>query len=928
MLLASCLHHGGSSAPVTPATPPASVVATVADTDGTPLAGVSIRVVATGATAQSDALGHATIALPVGSEQVLQLHKDGFAERSDALTLPTGSTSGAFSAVLIARSPVIAIAGVETGGTFAGPDGAVVMLPANALVDAAGHVVTGNAECAITPLDVRTDLRAFPGRFEGIPDGAPRTPIVTWGTTEFVFTQNGQRLQLATGVSAAIVLPIYVPTNQDGSALAAAQELPLWSLDETSAIWRQEGTGTVVAASASPTGFALAASVAHFSWWNVDQARSLGNGNEPFHAHVVCHLAAEGGQPVRDLPAGTSATVRITVGDPSAPRATAVDVVPPAGADELIPGDVPVLLEADASFGTNTGVFVVAHGSLGATFPAAGAGVVEILLHAIEVPAPLIVSPFEGAATNSSAATYVEITLDGPRPDAVELTVDGTLLHTFDPQFFYRFFWDTSTVAEGTHALVATAIVQGARRPSGPRLVVVDRTPPQVVQILPTPGTEISGRPGLEVQFDEAVVPAPFRVQDVVALTSTNNGVVQRLAMTASQNGAETTLHVDPASPLPFGTVGLSWAGMRDAAGNAPALVAATWPFDRTPALPGLDQRSQSQVPIAVSSAGVPFVAHAPRPGELAVSRYDEANGVWIELPGPLNAGAITNGHVPSLAIDGAGAPVIVYSEAFNGGNRYVVARFDGGWQVLGTPLSAQFGDHVSDVAIDAQGRPVIALARNGLVDVRRYDENAHDFVSLGAPFSNQQALVAEVDIGLKADGNPVVAWLEGIAGSNAALLFAREFDGTNWLPLGGTLDSVPNATQLLGPPNVVVDGGTFYIAWFKRINTDNITVLRWNGSAWVDLAFAATAQPAPDSNFGKLGLALRNGQPMLAYSANTAPFVAVFDGTSWAPGIEAVGPTTIGAPQPLLAFGGNRTFLSHIGCCSSLAHVVEIVFP
>lgn len=45
---------------------------------------------------------------------------------------------------------------------------------------------------------------------------------------------------------------------------------PLWSLNEKTGKWVQEGEGTVVASSASPTGLALRVEVTHFSWWNHD----------------------------------------------------------------------------------------------------------------------------------------------------------------------------------------------------------------------------------------------------------------------------------------------------------------------------------------------------------------------------------------------------------------------------------------------------------------------------------------------------------------------------------------------------------------------------------------------------------------------------------------------------------------------------------
>ncbi len=60
----------------------------------------------------------------------------------------------------------------------------------------------------------------------------------------------------------------------DGSLVKAGDTTPLWSLDETTGGWVEEGSGTVVASATSPSGFALRAEVTHFSWWNADDSRS------------------------------------------------------------------------------------------------------------------------------------------------------------------------------------------------------------------------------------------------------------------------------------------------------------------------------------------------------------------------------------------------------------------------------------------------------------------------------------------------------------------------------------------------------------------------------------------------------------------------------------------------------------------------------
>lgn len=912
----------------------ARIAVTVGDAEGRFLESVVVTVPATGAVATTDARGRATIAMLTGQERLVRFAKAGFADQFRVVRLPTGTQASALSAVMLARSAAVTLVDVQNGGRAVGGNGASVALSPGALVDAAGTAVSGTVTVSITPLDVRSDLAAAPGRLEGIPEDAERTPIVTWGMTEFEFRQDDKELNLAPGTTAQILLPIFVPTNQDGSPIAAGQRLPLWSLDETTGIWKQEGSGEVVAAPDSPTGFALAATVSHFSWWNVDQARRLSDGREPFRARVVCKLAGENGESARDLPAGAAAQVTITVGD-GGPRSVATTTVPAGGSDEFIPSGVPVRFDAQVAI-SSAGTFLVATGSLRSTFPEGGAGTVEILLSAAEVPAPTIREPADTIATNSESPVTVEITLDGPVPDAVELSVDGRLLHTFPPQFFYRFFWDTRDEREGLRALVATAIVGSARRPSAVRFVNVDRTPPQVVQITPSAGSEVSGRPIFDVQFSEPVLPFPLRLQDVVVLSFTlNGGGPEPRPMTAMLLQRSTILHVESVDLVqPFGAVGLSWGGLRDVAGNAvTGTVAATWAVvPATRSLPQLAHLGDGLGPlsVAVSGAGTAFVLHSPRSDAVTVSRYEEAANVWTELPVVVQSGSF----VHALTVDSTGAPVVAVTTLDQATNEieYAVKRFDGnGWAPLGQAFrsSTRFPLRASSVglAFDALGRPILAHPQTSdRIVVRRLDPATQSYTVLDQPlgFRNDPSIrVDDAAVGVRGDGNPVVAWRETRFG--AATLLAAEFDGTRWHQLGGFVDTRGSQTGGLSAPSIAV-GSSFHVTYISR---SSLVMRRWDGSAWVDIGFPSRiirSELPPRTS-------LRNDKPILAYGTGvllSSPedvLVHVLDGATWSPAIRARGPSVSTRATPELAVGGGRVFVTHKGS-DSLAEIVEVLFP
>lgn len=253
-------------APGTPA--PATVL--VSDADGL-LGGVTVALLGSGTTARTAADGKATLQLPTGVERTLKFSKPGYADQFKVLQLSMGANGTQLEVRLHPRDAALTLADAAAGGTLAGRDGARLVLPPGALVDAAGAPVAGAVQVAVTPVDPGADPRAFPGRYQGLRPAGTRGLIESYGTVEFVPTKNGAPLQLAPGRRATIEIPIYTALHRDGRPVQPGDTIPLWSLDERSGDWVQEGQGTVVASTASPSELALRATVGHLSWWNCDQ---------------------------------------------------------------------------------------------------------------------------------------------------------------------------------------------------------------------------------------------------------------------------------------------------------------------------------------------------------------------------------------------------------------------------------------------------------------------------------------------------------------------------------------------------------------------------------------------------------------------------------------------------------------------------------
>jgi len=225
--------------------------------------------------------GVAEIRLEADQDFVLKFDGQGLATQVLPAKAPLANSQVILEVSMISRDGAQSFNGAD-GATVSANNGASVIVSPNSFVNGAGELVSGNIEVTITPVDVSnpSTLAAFPGDFTGILENTgEQTSIISLGTVEYKFTQNGEELQLAEGATADILIPIYIPTYQDGSDIEAGDLIPLWSLNERTGIWEQEGLGTVVVSQASPTGLAMQATVSHFTWWNCDVTMNAGEAN-------------------------------------------------------------------------------------------------------------------------------------------------------------------------------------------------------------------------------------------------------------------------------------------------------------------------------------------------------------------------------------------------------------------------------------------------------------------------------------------------------------------------------------------------------------------------------------------------------------------------------------------------------------------------
>lgn len=735
--------------------------------DGTALAGVTVTATG-GATATSASDGTLSLPLGVGIPQTLRFTRPGFASQVLALTVPATSGSDArFDVVMLPQQPAQTLADARAGGTLSGKDGAQISLPANALVNASGAPVTGAVQISMTPVDV-TQPRAggFPGRFEGINADASISPIVSLGPTEFVLTQGGAPVQIAPGASAIITMPIYADRDLDGRLFVAGDRIPLWSLDEQSGSWINEGEGVLVASASAPTGLAMQASVQHFTWWNPDKPFvprtprvkmkcvydddiGIPESRANFQQATLCNWLAEMD---RGIPEQKSAS-----GPKAQPAPEARRRLPGFSGNALVPVDggevrldVPVDNDVNFTVTALNGRFVGA-GSL-----RAGDGLSELVVKMRPVdagnpPAGTVVTlPYDQTITLQNANEPVSLNFDAAAFRWARITI------THVPQGTEQAPAGTLRLLRGTAPLAVRNTLVDAR--------TLTRLLPEAARysVQLTPSSNTPAR--LRVQITQAgsdqdetlLLPFTNLSRTPAALTTLRLTLpieaARTLYLTSRNSESQLRLIAPDGRELLNTEVGSAQASVSDersllmpATGNAVLQIAALDDSGASlrlgatlshwlPVTPLLDGFALVDLVSDRNAAPVVLLSRSSGTGSdtrFAVSLRRFVNGTWQTIGPELGDLKLMTGSgggaQAALAFDADNAPILLYGAdtsvitptSNNSNSEYRAQRLDAqGWQPLANATGLVSSSRVGGFAlpkllVDTQGRPVAGLPTN-----------------------------------------------------------------------------------------------------------------------------------------------------------------------------------------------------------------------
>ena len=191
--------------------------------------------------------------------EMLTIEKSGFFTNIKRVT-PTQNTT--FQRLgLVAKGLHMGTFASNDGGMVSKPNGEKITFDANTIVDESGNDYTGEVTVYTHHFNPEDPYlgELMPGDLSGINNEGNKVQLATYSMIlAELYGESGQKLNLKSGTTAAVEFPI------KGSAAAnAPAEIPLWSLDELTGVWVEEGRAT-------RDGNYYKADVSHFSFWNCD----------------------------------------------------------------------------------------------------------------------------------------------------------------------------------------------------------------------------------------------------------------------------------------------------------------------------------------------------------------------------------------------------------------------------------------------------------------------------------------------------------------------------------------------------------------------------------------------------------------------------------------------------------------------------------
>ena len=251
---------GGTGTVVNPTPVQGNVTGKVIDNNNNAVAGATVRAGNNTTTTDSRGLFRFNNIQLDKFSAVITVEKAGFFKGYRVFSASANNTN--FVKLRLVPKSLIGSIDAANGGSVTLPDNSKITLPASGVVEkATSQSYSGSVKVYAAVIDpTSADIsQVVPGSFQGTDANNNRVILKSFGMLAVELEGNsGEQLQIAPGKTAK--LRFTIPSSLRSTAPAT---IPLWSVDETTGLWKQEG-------SANKGTDYYEGDVSHFSFWNCD----------------------------------------------------------------------------------------------------------------------------------------------------------------------------------------------------------------------------------------------------------------------------------------------------------------------------------------------------------------------------------------------------------------------------------------------------------------------------------------------------------------------------------------------------------------------------------------------------------------------------------------------------------------------------------
>ena len=514
-----------------------------------------------------------------------------------------------------------------------------------------------------------------------------------------------------------------------------------------------------------------------------------------------------------------------------------------------------------------------------------------------------ITSPAQDT-TYARGSLTVQATAQGCAVQELALRIDGQILANLPPP--YQYSWDTSLTAEGSHRLVAEAVVAGVTFQSAPRTVVIDRTAPVLVHRMPAPSDgNTSVRDSIVAVFSEPIAPATITAT-TVSFAGASAGALPA-ALHLSTDGITLTAALDAAPTTPETVTATLTSGLTDLAGNAFVPDTAgpwSWVYPEWVSLGGevrrFPTRSTASTPtLALDADDTPRVALLERDDlnamAVVVERWD--GSAW-QPDGPVRVRLATSDtQTPVFARTSSGESVLTWTADDGNAPAVFTTRTAAGGAdenldpalshvAFSTPAAAP------SLRVTPAGDPIVAwhesVASARGVYVAAWTGTAWSEFGAGPDVRGGATPSGFPSLALTRSGAPVVAFSEVDASTSAGDIFVSRWNGTAWVVAGGALSIAGGDTWAASPSLALTRTDAPVVAWVEPLaaGADNsVAVRRVDGSSWTSLGRPFSADTAARTPAHNPVLVLdATDAPLVAFCEGPRVYVFRYEGNTWRP--------------------------------------------